>query len=563
MRRRLLQIEKQKSRVNEMKRIKRYWLKNQMLIGNALANVLGVTVVRTIGQHSIAVTPPEVYAHLIFVDWLFMPLSFLSVWVATVIWERPIRRCLDRIHQGGCGPKELEQKARRRLLNEPFFLIACDFIIWMIAGVVYSAAAAQIHSGNLLIGRIFFQAIYIGIITTTAAFFILERMLQRNLAPVFFPQGGLYQVPKTLRIRIRTRLTALITAVNLIPFIAFLTIIRGTYRLEVKPEEAFELLRGAVLANSVLFVAVGIGLTILVNSYLTRPFDEIIRVLRGVVHGRLDRKVSVSTNDEIGYVGDVINEMTEGLKERERLRHSLELAREVQQSLLPKKALMPAGLDVAGRSIYCDQTGGDYFDYLALGRDGQSRLALLVGDVSGHGIPSALLMATARALLRQRSILPGGIAEVITDVNRELAKDVGDSGRFMTLFYLLIDSSDDCLKWVRAGHDPAIFYDPRSDTFEELGGPGMALGVDATWQYQDSKRKSLAPGQIVVVGTDGIWESRDGQGAMFGKQAFMDVVRRYASATAEDILEAVIDSVKRFQKGFQPEDDLTLVVVKA
>ena len=545
-----------------MTRIKRYWLKNQMLIGNGLANAVGVGVVRIIGHYSIAVTPPEVLALLTRVDWFFMPLSFSSAIAATILWERPIRRYLTDSDHPDRLDKELGQTARQRLINEPFFLIACDFIIWMIAAVVYATAVAQIHSGHLLLGRIVFQAIFIGVITTTAAFFILERMLQRSLAPVLFPNGGLYRVPKTLRIRIRTRLTALITAVNLIPFIVFLIIVRGSYRMVVEPHRGFELLRTAILTNSILFICVGIGLTVLVNSYLTRPFDEIIRVLRGVVHGRFNQKVSVTTNDEIGYVGDVINEMTEGLREKEQLRQSLELAREVQQNLLPKMAYPLTGVDIAGRSIYCDQTGGDYFDYLLLGKPEENRMALLVGDVSGHGIPSALLMATARAFLRQRSVLPGDIGDVVTDVNRELAEDVGDSGRFMTLFYLVIDPVNDRLQWVRAGHDPAIFYDPQQDRFEELGGPGLALGVDADWQYRQSERKGLKAGQVIVVGTDGIWESRDNRGNMFGKTAFLEVVRGHAAGNAENILGAVIEAVTHFQRGAQQEDDVTLVVAK-
>ena len=546
-----------------MNRIKRYWLKNQMLIGNGLANVVGVVSVKFVGRHSIAETPPEVIAHLARLDQFFLPLSFLSVMVATVIWELPIRRCLNRFGQGDCLQGELGMTTRRRLLNEPFFLIACDIVIWLIATVVYTSFIAQIHSGHLLIGRSIFQSIYIGAITTTAAFFILERMLQRSLVPVFFPRGGLYRIPRTFHIRIRTRLIALITAVNLIPFFVFLTIIRGTYRMEVEPAQGFELLRTSILTNSILFIAVGICLTALVNSYLTRPFDEIIRVLRGVVHGHLNQKVSVTTNDEIGYVGDVINEMTEGLKEKEQLRHSLELAREVQQNLLPRRTPSFTDIDIAGRSIYCDQTGGDYFDHLTLGKPEENRMALMVGDVSGHGISSALLMATARALLRQRSVLPGSICEVITDVNRELAEDVGDSGQFMTLFYLVVDPIDNRLQWVRAGHDPAIFYDPRQDAFEELGGPGLALGVDAAWQYQHSEREALTAGQIIVVGTDGIWESRNRSGTMFGRQAYLDIIRKHASATAEELLEAVIDAVMHFQKGRQPEDDVTLMVVKA
>ncbi len=546
-----------------MTRLKQWWLKNQMLLGNGLANVVGVLVGGFIGQYSIFQSSPEVIELVARIDRFFMPLSFLSVMIVTIIWELPIRRCLNRIDRGGWLEGQLGQTARQRLLNEPFFLIAVDLIVWLIAAVVYTALIAKIHSGHLLLGRIVFQTVFIGIITTVAAFFILERMLQRSLVPVLFPQGGLYRISKTFRIRIRTRLMALITAANLIPFVVFLLIVRGSRRVTVEPEQAFELLRTAVLMNSLLFIAVGVFLAILVNSYLTRPFDEIIRVLRGVVLGRLDRKVSVTTNDEIGYVGDVINEMTEGLKEKEKMRHSLELAREVQQNLLPRKAPRAKDIDIAGRSIYCDQTGGDYFDYLTLGKPEENRLALLVGDVSGHGIPSALLMATARALLRQRSYLPGSIADMITDVNRALATDIGDSGQFMTLFYLVIDPFQGRLRWVRAGHDPAVLYDPQQDRFKELGGPGLALGVDAGWQYRELERKDLVGGQIIVVGTDGIWESRNHRGEMFGRQAFLEVIRSHASDAAEDILEAVIDAVKRFQKGYQPEDDITLVVVKA
>lgn len=211
-------------------------------------------------------------------------------------------------------------------------------------------------------------------------------------------------------------------------------------------------------------------MTIIVSSNLTRPLQEIIRVLKGVRDGDLYNKVQVTTNDEIGYTGDVINEMTEGLRERDRMRHSLDLAREVQQNLLPKSAPKIQGLDIAGVSIYCERTGGDYFDYLPVDEHGLGKIGVVVGDVSGHGIPSALLMTTARALIRKNATLSDSIANIISDVNQQLWLDVKESGRFMTLFYSVIDGQNKRIRWVRAGHDPAIFYAPESDTFEELKG---------------------------------------------------------------------------------------------
>ncbi|MDP4856609.1 MAG: SpoIIE family protein phosphatase, partial [Desulfobacterales bacterium] len=401
-----------------------------------------------------------------------------------------------------------------------------------------------------------------GMITITIAFFFMERQLQKGLVPMLFPEGGLYATRGTLRIRIGTRLAALIAAANLIPFLAFLMIVRKTFSSDYPPVQMLEQLRTTINTNSLVFITVGVFLTILVSSNLTRPFGDIIQVLQDVRNGRLNRRVSVRSNDEAGYVGDVINEMTVGLREREKMHQSLELAREVQQNLLPRGAPQQKGLDIAGRSIYCDQTGGDYFDFLEGGPPGDNTIGLVVGDVSGHGVPAALLMATARALMRQRSFLPGGPAQVINDVNMHLSRDVEDSGQFMTLFYLVIDPVQRSLKWVRAGHEPAVLYDPLRDVFEELRGSGMALGVDETWKYQEENRRGLTDGQVILIGTDGIWESRNSEGRMFGKEALLDLIRKNAAASAEEILGAIIDSVKHFQQDIEPEDDITLVVAK-
>ena len=249
--------------------------------------------------------------------------------------------------------------------------------------------------------------------------------------------------------------------------------------------------------------------------------------------------------------------------ERDRLRHSLKLAREVQQKLLPRGNPLVAGLDVAGRSIYCDETGGDYYDFIPRDRDGKQQLAIVVGDVSGHGISSALIMATVRASLRQRLSLPGSISQIIGDVNHQLAADVEDSGQFVTLFFLAVDPVGRILKWVRAGHDPAIFYEPVVAQIQELTGDGMALGVDPYARFAVNEKGNFSPGSIIVLGTDGIWESRNSSGEMLGKDVINEIVRENASRCAAEILEAVITKIRKFQKGKKSDDDLTLVVVKA
>ena len=147
--------------------------------------------------------------------------------------------------------------------------------------------------------------------------------------------------------------------------------------------------------------------------------------------------------------------------------------------------------DIFDRRIYCDETGGDLYHFLAPDRRNSGRIGIVVGDVSGHGISSALLMASVRAFLRSRIAQAGSIGEIISDVNRLLAHDTRETCQFMTLFYAEIDAGAKHIHWIRAGHDPAMLYDPDSDGFAELKGSGMALGIDARYDYRPQTVKSI------------------------------------------------------------------------
>jgi len=132
----------------------------------------------------------------------------------------------------------------------------------------------------------------------------------------------------------------------------------------------------------------------------------------------------------------------------------------------------------------------------------------------------------------------------------------------MTLFYLTIEPALKQLSWIRAGHDPALLYDPLHDEFEELKGSGIALGVTDEFEYVENHRKGLRNGQIIAIGTDGIWEAFNRQGEMFGKDRLRGIIRRKAGQTAGDILGAVYSELNRFTAGQKSEDDITLVVIK-
>ena len=132
----------------------------------------------------------------------------------------------------------------------------------------------------------------------------------------------------------------------------------------------------------------------------------------------------------------------------------------------------------------------------------------------------------------------------------------------MTLFYLRIDDEHKTLEWVRAGHDPAIFYDPATRTFEALDGQGIPLGVEESWPYQENRKKGLSEDQIIVMATDGVFEAENASGDMFGKDRVHELIAANAALSAKGILNILIDMLYRFAKGRKLEDDVTLVVIK-
>ena len=547
-----------------MTKIKLIYLKNQMLVANSIANFLGVLLVRTLMSRIQETFAAEILETPI-VHWmhaLFSPFAFSFVTVMTLLYEKPIRLYLNALFKGTSIPQDLQLKARQRLLNEPFVLIALDFSMWLLAAIVWSMIHWIYDSGAQLVHDSLYGNLSTGLITVTVAFFLLEHLLQKRLAPYLFPGGGLSAIPKTLRIRIRTRLLALLLACNLIPLGGTFLILNRILGSQHEPAIALAKLKSAISINVLIFIGVGICLTILVSRNLSIPFRDIIKTLRRIRKGRFDKRVQIFSNDEIGYTGDAINEMTKGLIEREKMQQSLNLAKEVQQNLLPKSNLKINGFDIAGKSVYCDETGGDYYDFISIGEDDKHKIGVAIGDVSGHGISSALLMATVRSSLRQRASLPGSTAKIISDVNRQLVKDVEDSGQFMTMFFLALDTATRQLEWVRAGHDPAILYDPGSDSFNELSGSGIALGVDAEWIYEDNKKTDFSNGQIIFLSTDGIWEARNKKGEMLGKEPILNAIRQNASSDATQIIDAIFDILDKFIGEVKIEDDITSVIIK-
>ena len=321
-------------------------------------------------------------------------------------------------------------------------------------------------------------------------------------------------------------------------------------------------LRDAGVIAGVLLMVV-LAAAIIGARSVTRPVRELARAAAAVAEGDFDARARVRTRDELGRLARVFNAMVPKLEDQMRLRQSLDLAMEVQQRLLPTTAPLAEGLDIAGCSEYCDETGGDYFDFLELASLGPHMLGVTVGDVVGHGISAALLMTTARAVIRSQADSQPDLAQLMTDMNRHLAQDMS-ADRFMTMLYMVIDGRKRRVHWVSAGHDPAMLYDPTTDKFIELSDAdhGVPLGIDPDWVYHQSGPQALSLGQVLVAGTDGVWEQRNPAGEMFGKERLQEVVRANAAESAERISTAIKEELVRFRAGRPQGDDVTMVVVK-
>jgi phosphoserine phosphatase len=244
--------------------------------------------------------------------------------------------------------------------------------------------------------------------------------------------------------------------------------------------------------------------------------------------------------------------------EKKQLESSLAIARGIQQALLPKSAPAVPGYDIAGWNQPADETGGDCFDYIPLD---DNRLALQIADASGHGIGAALVVSEMRALLRAFSGQSVESVEVLSRANRCLCDDL-PPGRFVTVFFGILDPVRHRLEYASAGHGPLFWYKAGTGEVTCTGGTGVPLGMLDPIAIDPAPSIEFAPGDIGVLLTDGIVEAENPQGDAFGKERVTQIICEYAASGPADIIRVIRETVHDFIAGGPQLDDLTLVVVK-
>lgn len=269
-------------------------------------------------------------------------------------------------------------------------------------------------------------------------------------------------------------------------------------------------------------------------------------VIAGMVGGEIRKHV-------LGALREA--EMQRQLKE---IQHDLEIARSIQQSLLPKVLPVMDGLEISGWNLPADATGGDYFDWKKL-RDG--RLVVTLADVTGHGIGPALLASVCRAYARSGFDTHDDVVRALQHINRFFGEDLVD-GRFATFVAAMCSENSGSIEMLSAGHGPLFVYSSSRDVFDQFAAQAIPLGLLPELSSDAPLYLNLAPGDLVVLTTDGFFEWENEDGEQFGTARLIDAVRHARHRPPGEIIAAMYNAVRTFAGGTMQMDDLTAVVIK-
>ncbi|MBN2550721.1 MAG: SpoIIE family protein phosphatase [Anaerolineales bacterium] len=261
-------------------------------------------------------------------------------------------------------------------------------------------------------------------------------------------------------------------------------------------------------------------------------------------------------NQELERAYRELQQAQAALLEKERLERELELARDLQQSILPTQFPHLPGLECASRNRPARQVGGDFFDVIPLGK---RRLGLVIADVSDKGMPAAIFMALSHSMIRAEARRSSSPRRVLMETHRHLL-EVSQANMFVTVFYGVLDLETRSLCYVRAGHDRPLLLSPQTGECRFLTAKGILLGMIEEIELEEVTI-SLQPGDRLVLYTDGITDANSTSGDFFGVDRLREVVCTSASENIQEFCDAIFEQVDQFQQGANQYDDMTLLVV--
>jgi sigma-B regulation protein RsbU (phosphoserine phosphatase) len=252
--------------------------------------------------------------------------------------------------------------------------------------------------------------------------------------------------------------------------------------------------------------------------------------------------------------------MYDAMTEQQRLVQEVRIAQDFQKMLLPDHCPEIPGIEIAAASRPALEVGGDFYDFFWLD---ESRLGIVIADVSGKGIPGALIMSMVRSVVRAESRRSQTPRDVLQAVNQTICSDTRENV-FVTMTFAILDLERKRLTFARAGHEPLVAYSPSDGALRLISPEGIALGLvdEEIFTVIRDQEVPIRDGDVFVLYTDGIIEAVDRSGHEYGQERFLDLVRTHADKPAEQLIDDLVMDIRDFTRGGKQSDDITLVVLK-
>ncbi|MBN1898525.1 MAG: SpoIIE family protein phosphatase [Spirochaetes bacterium] len=322
-----------------------------------------------------------------------------------------------------------------------------------------------------------------------------------------------------------------------------------------------------------LFVLIGVfvfGLTgaLLLSSIVVKPVRVLAQGVSIIGTGNLEHKIKLKSHDELGYLAGEFNDMTGKLKqaqkvmiEKQKMENEMQIASSIQQMLLPK--VYPKFSNLAYGSYYqaTKEVGGDYYDFIRLS---DSKLGIIVADVSGKGVPGSLIMSMFRSIIRSNVSPELDSYRTLCRTNSIIYPDIYE-GMFVTVFYGIFDLLSSHLDFSIAGHEPLVIFNCRTKDFKLYNAEGIPVGIDNSDGFSKilkSSKIKLSKDDLIVQFTDGITEAMNPKREQFGEDRFYETIKSHGDLHPEKFIEAIKQNIVHFTEGASQSDDITIVAIK-
>ncbi len=328
--------------------------------------------------------------------------------------------------------------------------------------------------------------------------------------------------------------------------------------------------RGKLIRMLLMITLVGIIGLYFLSRIVIKPFQRILEGVHAISMGDLNSKLDITSQDEFGQLANIFNEMTgriqdsqKGMVEQERIQKEMQVAQEIQHTLLPAEFPQIEGYEIGATYRAAKEVGGDYYDFFWVN---PTTLGIVVADVSGKGVPGSMVMTMIRTAMRLEARDNTSASSVLARVNAHVTGDM-KKGMFVTMFYIVLDSRNRTINFASAGHNPMILYRGKTKEVFFLKPKGFPVGIDLPEADMFAKnmalqKVSLEKNDMMVIYTDGITEAMNPEKEQFGEDRLVRVIKENSHLTPAEFVEKLNESIAQFTRGAEQNDDITVVAIK-